>query len=206
MGAKRDYPKILIVEGQDDKFSVISLMKHHIEWPENMEGWPVYVEVSFSVEEILTQGYLTAQVKAGHLQTMGVMLDADDHSAGRYQRLKDLLKQLFPGLPEGIAGDGLITENDDKKRLGIWIMPDNASEGCMEVFLRDPVRTAPSGVALCRGFCEAGTGSRSALPGGARIESRAVYVARMARSPGILSRDGPHQEDFGPPLACRELR
>jgi hypothetical protein len=133
---RRDYPKILIVEGQDDKFSVISLMKHHVDWPDAKEAWPIFVEVGYSADEILRQGYLTAQIKASHVETLGVMLDADEHSAGRYQRLKDLFRQLYPELPELMPIDGLIAGNDDQKRLGIWLMPDNASEGCMETFLR----------------------------------------------------------------------
>ncbi len=135
MGA-RDHSKILIVEGQDDKFSVISLMKHHVDWPEAKDQWPVYVEVGSSAGEILRQGYLTAHLKASLTETVGVMLDADDRSAGRYQRVRDLFRELFPALPERIPEDGLIAENADQKRLGVWLMPDNASEGCMEVFLK----------------------------------------------------------------------
>ncbi len=111
-------------------------MKHHIDWPDSRDSWPVFIKVGMSVDRILQQGYLTAQVKASHVQIMGVMLDADDHSAGRYQRLRQLLLPLFPSLPESMPAGGLITDNDDLKRLGIWLMPDNKSEGCMELFLR----------------------------------------------------------------------
>ena len=107
MGVRRDYPKILIVEGQDDKFSVISLMKHHVNWPEAKDQWPVYVDVGLSADEILRQGYLTAQLKASHVETLGVMLDADDHSAGRYQRMRDLFRQLFLPCPTRFPGRGL---------------------------------------------------------------------------------------------------
>ena len=32
--------------------------------------------------------------------------------------------------------EGLITEKEDEKLFGLWIMPDNVSEGALETFLR----------------------------------------------------------------------
>jgi hypothetical protein len=92
--------------------------------------------VGSSADEILRQGYLTAQIKASHIKTVGVMLDADTRLAGRYQSIRGICSQLFPNLPEQMSQDGVITVNDDDKRLGIWLMPDNISEGCLETFLR----------------------------------------------------------------------
>jgi len=39
-------------------------------------------------------------------------------------------------MPENLPIDGLIIENGNSKRLGVWIMPDNQSAGGLEVFLR----------------------------------------------------------------------
>jgi hypothetical protein len=43
---------------------------------------------------------------------------------------------MFPGMPQDLPTEGLIIENNEHKRLGAWIMPDNASEGSLEMFLR----------------------------------------------------------------------
>lgn len=136
MGDRRDHSNLLIVEGQDDKFSIIGLMEHHVAWPDKREDCPVYIEVGSSAEEILKQGYLTAQIKASHIQAVGVMLDADANAHGRYHKIRNLCSQLFPDLPAEIKQDGLIISNGDQKRFGVWLMPDNISDGCLETFLK----------------------------------------------------------------------
>jgi hypothetical protein len=133
---KRDYSKILIVEGADDKHSVIGLMKSHTNWPEKRTGWPVWIEVGNSVDQILEPGYLTTEIKASNARIIGVMLDADTQARGRYQRIQQLCATLFPDLPAHISPGGLITDNGDDKRFGLWLMPDNTGEGALETFLR----------------------------------------------------------------------
>jgi hypothetical protein len=127
----------LIVEGADDKHSVIGLMKGHTSWPEERTAWPVWVEVGKSVEEILAPRYLTTEIKAPNAKIVGVMLDADIHTHGRYRRIQQLCSALFPNLPAQMPTDGLIADNGDNKRFGLWLMPDNISEGDLETFLRD---------------------------------------------------------------------
>jgi hypothetical protein len=79
---KRDYPKILIVEGADDRHSVIGLMRHHIAWPEESERWPVWIEVGNSVDEVLAPAYLTTEIKSSNARIVGVVLDSDLTAAG----------------------------------------------------------------------------------------------------------------------------
>ena len=104
---KRSFPKLLIVEGEDDKFAVIELMKHHTNWPTGTGTWPVYIETAGGVDEILKASYLNTEFKASGLKTLGVILDADAGTSGRYE----LVKQRFTeGIvyPEGILPeDGL---------------------------------------------------------------------------------------------------
>lgn len=133
---KRDYSRILIVEGVDDRHSVIGLMKNHTNWPEERSEWPVWVEVGNSVDQILEPGYLTTEIKASNAKIIGVMLDADIQAHGRYQRIQQLCATLFPDLPAHMPGGGLVIDNGDDKRFGLWLMPDNASEGALETFLR----------------------------------------------------------------------
>ena len=136
MSFRRKNPNLLIVEGHDDKHSVIGLMKSHVEWPADIEKCPVFIEVGLSVEEILNPAHLRVQMKEPNLQALGIMIDADTKPASRYQSLLKTCSGEFPAMPQTIDAGGLVVENSDGKRLGIWIMPDNSSEGCLETFLR----------------------------------------------------------------------
>ncbi len=87
------------------------------------KGWPVYIDVGKSVEEILATGYLSTEVKAINVNILGVMLDADLSADARYLRIQQLMVTLFPTLPAGMPDGGLIIENLDGKRFGVWLMP-----------------------------------------------------------------------------------
>jgi len=111
-------------------------MKHHIPWPDKVSDAPVYIRQGGGVEEILEDGYITSMLKVRGVTTVGVMLDADENPEGRYTTIRQRCGTMFPAMPDRIPPAGLISENDDGKRLGVWIMPDNQSEGCLETFLK----------------------------------------------------------------------
>jgi hypothetical protein len=129
-------PYQLIVEGEDDKFSVVSLMKAHIDWPEKKERAPVWIESGGGVDKILEPQYLTVKLKTPGLRALGVMLDADAKPQSRYESIRNGCTARFPELPREMPVGGLVSESTDQQRFGVWIMPDNVSEGCLENFLR----------------------------------------------------------------------
>jgi hypothetical protein len=130
-------PNQMLVEGWDDLFSVIGLMEAHIEWPNGKPNAPVYIHMGNGADEILKDGYLTAYLKSSTVRTFGVMLDADSKPTARYNRIRELCSSLFPALPDELPANGLVVENQtSNRRLGVWIMPDNMSEGCLETFLK----------------------------------------------------------------------
>ncbi len=110
-------------------------MEAHVHWPDEIDQCPVFVEVGASVDEILKPAFLKVHIKTSNLKALGIVIDADDKPEARYRSLKACLKE-FPGLPDSLAAGGVVTENSDGKRLGIWVMPDNHSVGCLETFLR----------------------------------------------------------------------
>ena len=126
----------LVVEGYEDLYSVVGLMQAHIAWPEDKNEAPVHIQIGKSATEILEHGYLTALLKTQGVRVTGIMLDADTNPKGRYDSLRGICLSMFPGLPEHCPGSGAITENSDNRRLGIWIMPDNVSDGSLETFLK----------------------------------------------------------------------
>jgi hypothetical protein len=70
-----------------------------VAWPEESQGWPVWVEVGNSVDEILAPAYLATEIKAPNAMTVGVMLDADVEAGRRYERVRQLCSILFRPMP-----------------------------------------------------------------------------------------------------------
>ncbi len=130
-------PNQLIVEGYDDLYSVVGLMRHHVPWPADPAEAPVNIQIGKSADEILEDGYLTALLKSPTVKRLGVMFDADDKpAAGRYTSIRKQCLDIFPSLPATMPSIGLVAQNTEQKRLGVWIMPDNLSPGDLETFLR----------------------------------------------------------------------
>jgi hypothetical protein len=136
MRPRHGFQKVLIVEGVDDKHSVIGLMRSHVDWPEEKARWPVYVELGNSASEILEPAFLTTHFKEAGVTTVGIMLDADSNPSGRYQSIRNTSSKFFADLPETLPAGGLVARNPGGMRMGVWIMPDNLAEGCLETFLR----------------------------------------------------------------------
>jgi hypothetical protein len=129
-------PNQMIVEGWDDAHSVVGLMKHHVDWPREEHLWPVHIHMGNGAEEILKDGVLTTYLRGSTVKIFGVMLDADAKPGGRYDSIRNLCAAIFPNLPKNLAKDGIVVENSAGQRFGVWIMPDNATEGCLENFLK----------------------------------------------------------------------
>jgi hypothetical protein len=131
-------PNLLIVEGHDDLHSVVGLMQHHLHWPDGKANAPVLIELGLSATEILNEKYLSTQIKRAGLRRLGVMFDADTNPTGRYESLRNLLLPQFPSLPTNLSADGICVEHGGM-RFGVWLMPDNVSQGYLEDFLKDLV-------------------------------------------------------------------
>jgi hypothetical protein len=127
--------KIILVEGYDDKHALIHLMGHHINNWDNQNP-PFACEITNGYEDGPRKtGYITGKLKEEGVTTVGVIFDANKDFIGRWNRMKALLRDSFPEMPDGMPTDGLVMENSEHKRLGIWIMPDNKSSGMLETFL-----------------------------------------------------------------------
>ena len=115
-------------------------MAFHTEWDDNKERAPIYIKIGNGAEEILTNKYLLTALKEPGLSTLGVLLDADQNPAqNRYGRIRSQVEIYFPNLPDQLPKTGLIAENDNHLRFGVWIMPDNQSRGDLELFLKELV-------------------------------------------------------------------
>lgn len=124
----------MIVEGVDDKFAVIQLMKHHTDWTDDKTKVPVHLEYAGDVDQILAASFIPAKLRESGLEVLGVILDADEEFSNRWQRLRKICAQEFEDVPETMPPAGLILQKADL-RLGIWIMPNNQDPGMLETFL-----------------------------------------------------------------------
>ncbi|MGD0192841.1 MAG: DUF3226 domain-containing protein [Rhizomicrobium sp.] len=141
----RQHPKRMIVEGEDDKHAIVELMGHHTEWPDDKFKAPVWLEAVGSPEAILAEGFIPTKLDESGTTTLGVVFDADTEFDSRWRRTKQICEKFFPKVPEQIDPAGLILENKEGKRLGVWMMPDNKNHGMIETFLQSLIheRSAP---------------------------------------------------------------
>lgn len=87
---------------------------------------------------------LRAKLNLGRAQRVGVVVDADEDAAAKWAKLLPVLLEFgceaLPAHPPtgGWVGD-LRLLGSEPCRVGIWILPDNASPGILEDFALDMV-------------------------------------------------------------------
>ena len=118
-------PRVLLVEGQDDKH-----VAQHIWW-RHAEDTPFCVDVTGSEAEL--RRVIFAAVKAEGRLALGILLDANTNSRARWQSVRDRLAQAGIAAPERLSLGGTIIES--RPRVGVWLMPDNGSPGELEDFV-----------------------------------------------------------------------
>jgi hypothetical protein len=69
------------------------------------------------------------------LDCLAIVADRDLHTDDRWQVLVRLLQSHgFTGLPLALPATGLVHTQPRMPAVGVWLMPDNASEGMIETF------------------------------------------------------------------------
>ncbi len=130
---RKPEPNILLVEGDQDTRIIPYFMEANgVSWDEPP---PVYIDSCDGFENIVAEGVLKTEFKATGLKAIGIIADANSNVEKRWQSLRDRCKTGFPNLPNDLPHTGLVCENVEEIRLGIWIMPDNQNHGMMETFL-----------------------------------------------------------------------
>ena len=126
------HPRVLLVEGPDDKHVVIHLSERS-ELEQNF--WIIEKE---GKDKLVDSIVLEARTPGRTV--LGIVLDANDNPDARWQALTDRLNRLrqedhfdLPELPSRPEPRGTIIEG--RLRIGIWLMPDNLSTGELEDFI-----------------------------------------------------------------------
>jgi len=122
----------LLVEGADDKHSVIHLMKRHgINW-DNSEDVLPHVHDCGGFDPLVK----SIQVSVKSYKCLGIIVDANFKVDKRWQQVRDELFKTGITLPKSPNQDGtIITGMYTDWKVGVWIMPDNQNKGELEDFL-----------------------------------------------------------------------
>jgi hypothetical protein len=128
------------VEGRDDQHSITNLLQRHgYEW--NHNALAPFVRDSGGIEPIFQALPLALKTYV----RVGVVMDADLSPTNRWARVEAILKANKIEPPQSPNQQGIVIATTGPARLerfGIWMMPNNRTEGALEDFLQ---RLVPAG-------------------------------------------------------------
>jgi hypothetical protein len=125
----------LLVEGDDEKRVIPYFMDEHVVWGNRENEWVVQIEQFDGIDKMLKPGVIEAELKTPGLKALGIVVDANDHFDSRWARIRERCHRVIGDFPGDLPLEGLIHQNEDGLRVGVWIMPDNRSVGMLETFL-----------------------------------------------------------------------
>jgi len=100
--------RVLLVEGADDLRVVPWLVERAgVPWGPKKE--PIVTIFQYDgVDNLLAEGEIETQLKASGLTALGVIVDADENAAGRWQRIRSRIVSYFPSVPSALPAQGLV--------------------------------------------------------------------------------------------------
>lgn len=118
----------LLVEGANDKYFVAELMKHHgVNYDHAEVGMP-YIRDCGGLPSLLSE----TEVSLLRYQHLGIVLDTDtDQPSDRWNKIAEMIRSAGWDASTEIPKDGFVSERNGRT-VGVWLMPDNASEGYLE--------------------------------------------------------------------------
>ncbi len=132
-------PHRLTVEGPDDLHCIINLLRRQgLDYDNPQEEMP-YIHPAGGFSALFD----SIPVAAKSYKRLGIVIDADDDLAKRWQEIHDRLRKVGISLPDNpISGGAVVQGLAPGWRVGVWLMPDNLTLGTLETFLS---RLIPTG-------------------------------------------------------------
>lgn len=126
----------LLVEGKQDERVLPQLVEAGgIPWGESKEEHIVEIQ-SYGGFNNLNANLLNAEFKRSGLRALGLIADANANPLARWKRIRELAKPHYPDFPSApLEGGTVMVGAATDIRFGVWLMPDNSSEGMLETFL-----------------------------------------------------------------------
>lgn len=128
-------PYRLVVEGPNDKWTLINLLERNgFDWDDSSKDRP-FVHEAGGVTRLLNRDFLSAALK--NQERLGLVLDADFSPQDRWIQLRTVLSSLNIQIPNQPDPDGVVVQGTKStdSRFGIWLMPDNSLPGRLEEFI-----------------------------------------------------------------------
>lgn len=123
----------LWVEGKTDQDVVWELRKQH-KLPETFR-----VQRAGSISELLKA--FDEELLADDRRVIGLVVDANGNREGRWQGIIDRIKRANlkydPPLTPNPTGTIIDSPDPYAPRIGVWLMPDNQTNGALEDFVRE---------------------------------------------------------------------
>ena len=125
---QENFDNKLLVEGNDDQHVVWAICKQF------------QIKQTFDVIDL--EGVdnlmedLLVRPKQADISRLGIVLDADTDSRGRWQQVQDKLTKSGYQLPDSPTPPGTIVVAREMPQVGIWLMPNNRDLGMIEDFVR----------------------------------------------------------------------
>ena len=124
----------MLVEGTDDEHVVKHICGNH-DIPELDE-----IKQHEGIDSLLKRFYIELRSAPNEGDVVGIVVDADRSVASRWQGLRDILHRAgYEEIPDHPNPEGTILSPPFRSllpRTGVWIMPDNRTDGKLEDFLR----------------------------------------------------------------------
>ena len=118
----------LLVEGKDDLYVLSEILEHH-QVPENFR-----IVDKKGIDNLLDT--LDVELAAGGLERLAILVDADTAPARRWEQIKNILTVSgYTSAPAHAETTGTVFDQKGK-RIGVWVMPDNAAAGILEDFVQ----------------------------------------------------------------------
>ncbi|MDB9515483.1 hypothetical protein PN466_00700 [Roseofilum reptotaenium CS-1145] len=129
-------PKKLIVEGKEDLRVIPELIEaHRVIW-EPIKNEPVVEIIVADGDKKINQDTISTRLKESGLTALGIIIDADRDLEARWRSIRNFCLPSIPDIPEHLPTSGLIHITPKNIRFGIWIMPDNQTQGMLEPTFR----------------------------------------------------------------------
>ena len=132
---------ILVVEGLNDRH----VIRHLCERAD--PGLTFGIHDYEGIENVINQ--IRAYVNSPDRPAVGFVLDADEDPIRTWGRVAGQVRSAVPGIPLSVGPDPngvVIPANPDvgSPRVGVWLMPDNTTEGELENFVADMIPAGDS--------------------------------------------------------------
>ena len=195
-------PRLLLVEGQSDKHFVIHISKKSSVLPD------FEIKVCGSVDS-LTEIIIPA-LDVEQRVALGILVDANSSLEARWQDIADELCSVDIEVPNHPDPDGTVIEGTERiPRIGIWILPDNRTEGELETLFADMIRRNDPIWPLANTYIDKiPVCSRPFVSSKIKVNKAKVYAwLATRRKPGLIGiATGSGQLDSDIPIAKSFLR